>query len=143
MTLTKQSIDVDVSAGHNQRSEGMTMNRLNDNEEQHAQHIACGHLVKGCEGAIIALAASAGTANERPRTRKRAQEILTQVLSSWRDAMSVVTPRQGLGNAETLDGWTTDELVAEALTRHAGDGPALRLMQGLTLQAQLTAHDDE
>ena len=40
-----------------------------------------------------------------------------------------------------LDGWTSDELFAETLKRRAGDFPALRAMQALTLRAQLTAHD--
>ncbi|MGB2695708.1 MAG: hypothetical protein WBD55_11070 [Dehalococcoidia bacterium] len=40
-----------------------------------------------------------------------------------------------------LDGWTSDQLFAETLKRRAGDPPALRVMQELTLQAQLTAHD--
>lgn len=40
-----------------------------------------------------------------------------------------------------LDSWTSDELFAETLKRRAGDFPALRAMQELTLRAQLTAHD--
>jgi len=47
-------------------------------------------------------------------------------------------PITTIGN---LDGWTSDELVAEALRRRAGDFPALRAMHELTLRAQLTAHD--
>jgi hypothetical protein len=120
------------------------MRRLSNNEEQHAQRIACGHLVRGCEGAISELQAAPGETNGRPRTTKRAQEILAQVLSSWRHAMGVVTPSQEpLWNEDNLDDWTSDELLAEALVRRAGDGPALRLMQGLTLKAQLTARDRE
>jgi len=42
-----------------------------------------------------------------------------------------------------LDGWTSDELFAEALARTAGDVPALRLMQDVVLEARLTAHDRE
>ena len=42
-----------------------------------------------------------------------------------------------------LDGWTSDELFAEALKRRAGDPSALRVMQELTLRAQLTAHSRE
>lgn len=118
------------------------MNRLNDNEEQHAQQIACGHLVRGCEGAISALEATPVQTDEPPETRERAQEILAQVLSSWQDAMNVAEPAKAPpSNNNDLDAWTTDELFAEALTRRAGDGPALRLMQGQTLSAQLTAHD--
>ena len=119
------------------------MKRLNEEEEQRAQHIACSHLVRGCESAASELHSATGETAGQPRTRKRAQEILAEVLSSWRHALSVVTPRQEpLSNAAgNLDDWTSDELFAEALARRAGDGPALRLMQGLTLRAQLTAHD--
>jgi hypothetical protein len=118
------------------------MRRLSNNEEQHAQHIACGHLVRGCEGAISELQAAPAETNGRSRTRKRAQEILAQVLSSWRHTMSVVAPTQEpRRNEENLEGWTSDELFAATLARRAGDGPALQLMQAVTLKAQLTAHD--
>ena len=49
--------------------------------------------------------------------------------------------QQPMSSEANLDDWTSDELFAEALARRAGDGPALRLMQALTLKAQLTAHD--
>ncbi len=120
------------------------MNRLSNNEEQLAQHIACGHLIRGCEGAISEFEAAPAEINGQSRTSERAQEILTQVLSSWRHAMSVVAPSQEpLWNEDRLERWTSDELFDEALTRRAGDGPALRLMQARTLQAQLIAHDSE
>jgi hypothetical protein len=120
------------------------MQRLNETEEQQAQHIACGHLVKGCEDALSELEPAPGETNRRARTRTRAQEIVAGVLSSWRDAWSAVAPSQGPPwSGDNLDDWTTDELFSEALTRRAGDGPALRLMQSKTLDAQLTAHDDE
>ncbi len=119
------------------------MKRLNDEEERQAQHIACGHLVKGCESAASELHAAVGEKHGQSRTKERAQELLAEVLSSWRHALSVVTP--GLepppDAAGNLDDWTSDELFAEALTRRADDAPALRLMQGLTLKAQLAAHD--
>jgi hypothetical protein len=58
--------------------------------------------------------------------------------------MSDVAPSQEpLKNSDKLEGWTSEELFAEALTRRAGDGPALRVMQSRTLKAQLTAHDSE
>lgn len=118
------------------------MTRLTNNEEQQAQHIACGHLVRGCEAAISELQAAPAETDALPQTRKRSQEILAQVLSSWRHAMGVVAPSQDpLSNEDSLGDWTSDELFAEALARRAGDGPALRLMQALTLKAQLTAHD--
>ena len=40
-----------------------------------------------------------------------------------------------------LDDWTSEELFAEALKRRARDPSALRVMQELTLRAQLNAHD--
>lgn len=43
--------------------------------------------------------------------------------------------------AGNLDGWTREELFAEAVKRSGGDPPALRLMQGVVLAALLTAHD--
>ena len=121
------------------------MRRLSNNEEQQAQRIACSHLLRGCEGAVSELHAATGETAGQPRTKKRAQEILAQVLSSWRDTLkalrSAEEPAQATIPANNLDGWTGDELFAEALARRAGDAPALRLMQGLTLTAQLTAHD--
>lgn len=116
------------------------MKHLKNNEEQRAQHIACAHLVRGCESAVSELQAGPIEAGTLPQTRERAQEILDQVLSSWRDTLGVVASwQQPLGN--DLGDWTSDELLAEALARRAGDAPALRAMQTLTLRAQLTAHD--
>lgn len=121
------------------------MRRLSNNEEQQAHHIACSHLVKGCEGAASELHAASGETGGQSRTRKRAQEILAQVLSSWRDTLkalrSAEEPAQATIPVGNLDAWTGDELLAEALARRAGNPQALRLMQGLTLRAQLTAHD--
>lgn len=121
------------------------MRHLSNNEEQRAQHIACSHLVQVCEGAVSELHASASETGGQSRTRTRAQEILAQVLSSWRDTLTAFRSAEEPGQATlpvaTLDGWTGDELFAEALARKAGDAPALRLMQGLTLRAQLTAHE--
>ncbi len=121
------------------------MRRLSNNEEQQAQHIACSHLVRGCEGAVSELFAATG-ASERPSpAKKRAGEILAQVLSSWRDTGKALRiteePATVAIAAGDLDGWTGDELFAEALTRSAGDPPALRLMGGGILRALLTAHD--
>jgi hypothetical protein len=89
------------------------MKRLNDNEEQRAQSMACTHLV-----------------------------ILAGVLSSWREASEALRPvaLPGAGSSN-LDGWTSDELFAEAMGRRADDAPALRLMQGTLLRAFLAAHD--
>lgn len=119
------------------------MRRLSDDEEQQAQHIACSHLVRGCEAAVSELLAGA---SEGPSPAKeRAEEILAQVLSSWRDTRTALRvaeePASVAIAAGDLDGWTGDELFAEALTRSAGDGPALRVMGGGILRALLTAHD--
>jgi hypothetical protein len=43
--------------------------------------------------------------------------------------------------ASSLDAWTTDELLAEVLTRSAGDAPALRHMHGRMIEALITARD--
>ncbi len=118
------------------------MQRLSDSDEQHAQHVACGHLVRGCEAAISELQAAPGETDAQSQTRERSQEILGQVLSSWRQAMSVsASSQEAVSNEENLNNWTSDELFAEALARRAGDGPALRLMQTQTLKAQLTEQD--
>ena len=45
--------------------------------------------------------------------------------------------------ANSLDAWTTDQLLDEALLRSGGDAPALRLMHRRTLEAFLAARDCE
>ena len=115
-------------------------------EEQQAQRIACVHLIKGCETAVSELQDMAREAEEQSPPSVRAGDILAQVLSSWRDALQILTVGEQSGSAPpaaNLDSWTSDELFAEALTRRAADGPALRIMQGLTLQALLEAHDHQ
>lgn len=122
------------------------MRRLSNNEEQQAQHIACSHLVRGCEGAVSELQHVTGEAGGQSPTTVRAGDILAQVLSSWRDTLKVLTAEEESGSAPAeanFDGWTGDELFAEALARTAGDVPALRLMQDVVLEARLTAHDRE
>jgi hypothetical protein len=117
------------------------MRSLTGDEEERAQHLACSHLVKGCEAALSELSGADETEGQ-PHTKRRAEEILRQVLSSWSHTMNVVAPsHEQLLIEGDLDEWTSDELLAEALTRRAGDEPALRLMQGQTLTAQLAAHD--
>jgi len=116
------------------------MRRLTTQEEQRAQHIACDHLVRGCEAAVSELQAAPSGAGAGPQTKERAQEILAQVLSSWRDATGVAASwQQPLRN--DLDDWTSDDLLAQVLARRAGDGPAHRQMQSLTLKAQLAGRD--
>lgn len=121
------------------------MIRLSHDEERQAQHIACGHLVRGCEGAAAELLATSGEREEQSPTKKRSGEILDQVLASWRGALKGLTTTEEPGAlntpASSLDGWTGDELFAEAVTRSAEDPAALRLMQGVLLRARLTAHD--
>ena len=121
------------------------MRRLSNNEEQQAQDIACSHLVRGCEGAVSELLAATSASEGPSPAKKRAGEILAQVLSSWRDTRTALRiteePATGAIAAGDLDGWTGDELFAEAVTRSAGDAPALRVMGGGILRALLTAHD--
>ena len=121
------------------------MKRLNDNEEQQAQSMACTHLVRGCEDAVSDLVLATGEADEPSAIRERAHDILAEVLSSWREASEALRPvdlPEAVATvANNLDGWTSDELFAEALGRQADDAPALRLMQGTLLRALLTAHD--
>ena len=121
------------------------MTRLSHNEEQQAQHIACGHLVRGCEGAVFELQHVAVETGGQSPAMARAGDILAEVLSSWRDALKVLAPGETSASAAeaNLDDWTSDELFTEALARTAGDVPGLRLMQGLVLAARLTAHDRE
>ncbi len=45
--------------------------------------------------------------------------------------------------ANSLDAWTTDELLTELLTRSAGDPHALRHMHGRTIEALITARHRE
>lgn len=45
--------------------------------------------------------------------------------------------------ASSLEDWTTDQLLDEALLRSGGDAPALRLMHRRTLAALLAACDRE
>ena len=60
------------------------------------------------------------------------------------DCSGQVALEPGAAQVEAnLDGWTSHELLAEALARTAGDAPALRLMQDVVLEARLTAHDRE
>jgi len=60
--------------------------------ELKAQHLACSHLVKGCQDAIIRFREK--TANEDQRleagTTHRAIEILEDVLESWCDTLSIL-----------------------------------------------------
>jgi len=67
---------------------------LTDQEvaELKAHHLACSHLVKGCQDAIITFRKK--TANEsraqHASTAYRAVEILEEVLGSWCDTLSIL-----------------------------------------------------
>lgn len=121
------------------------MKRLNDNQEQQAQRMACTHLVHGCENAISNLALATDEAANPSMIGLRAQDILAEVLASWRDVAEAMrpleSPQAATPVANTLDGWTSDELFAEVVERGADNTPALRMMQGLVVKAQLAAHD--
>lgn len=121
------------------------MKRLNDNEEQQAQSMACTHLVRGCEGAVSDLVLATSEAGEPSAIVARAHDVLAEVLTSWREASEAVRPADVPETvatvAKNLDGWTSDELFAEAVERRADDAPALRLMQGTLLRAVLTADE--
>jgi len=121
------------------------MMRLSDNEEQQAQSIACTHLVRGCEGAVSDLVLVNAEADGRSPTMDRAEDILAEVLSSWRGALETLRPAEAPRAVTTvvnnLDGWTSDELFATVVERGAGDAPTLRLMHGTILRALLAAHD--
>ena len=47
----------------------------------------------------------------------------------------------GRGEGPSLEAWTTEQLLGEALERSGQDVPALRQMERLILRALLTAHD--
>ena len=67
---------------------------LSDQEvgELKAHHLACSHLVKGCQDAIIRFREqTAGeTQSQQARTAQRAVEILEEVLGSWCDTLSIL-----------------------------------------------------
>jgi len=125
--------------------ERRNMKRLNDSEEQQAQSMACTHLVRGCEDAVSNLLLATGEAGEPSAISERAHDILADVLSSWREASEVLQPMNPpeavATTANNLDGWTSDQLFAEAVGRRADDAPALRLMQVTILETRLSAYD--
>ena len=79
----------------------------------------------------------------------RIQDIepsLAAVDESWQGFFFAGDPaKEGAGRAvaNSLDAWATDQLFGEVLERSANDAPALRRMQGIVLQALLTALDGE
>ena len=63
-----------------------------DAGELEAQRVACGYLVKGCERALFHFGLVAGeTGNvDAARVDQRAADIMRQVLTSWRDTLSLL-----------------------------------------------------
>jgi hypothetical protein len=107
--------------------------------------MASDHLVRGCEGAVSELHAATGSSESQSPAEKRAEEILAEVLSSWREALKALGVSGGQGAPAiatgSLDRWTGDELFNEAVARSTGDTPALRAMEALILRALIHAHD--
>jgi hypothetical protein len=65
-----------------------------DPTELEAQRIACAHLVKGCERALFHFGLIAGETSsaEAADIDGRAVDIMRNVLSSWRDTLSLLPP---------------------------------------------------
>jgi len=66
------------------------MSNLSDDDERQAQHIACSHLIRGCESAVSELLYGMSEADEGSPAMKRAREILVRVISSWRDTLKAL-----------------------------------------------------
>ena len=60
--------------------------------ELKAQHLACSHLVKGCQDAIIRFRETTATEDQAQEANAapRAIEILEEVLGSWCDTLSIL-----------------------------------------------------
>ena len=82
--------------------------RLNREElaELKAHHLACSHLIKGCQDATIRLrrdrAAALSASGQHHGIEYRALEILEDMLSSWCETLSVL--RANLNQPSTGDG---------------------------------------
>ena len=67
---------------------------LTDQEvaELKARHLACSHLVKGCQDAIIRFRerTAEGEQGQQASSAHRAIEILEEVLGSWCDTLSIL-----------------------------------------------------
>jgi hypothetical protein len=79
-----------------------------DPSELEAQRIACTHLVKGCERALFHFGLIAGEtpSAEAAQIDGRAVDIMRNVLSSWRDTLSLLpTAHVAPPKSRTLDGY--------------------------------------
>jgi predicted glycosyl hydrolase (DUF1957 family) len=61
-------------------------------DELRAEHVACTHLVRGCEDALARLASEWLEADslEEEAMNARAAEILNEVLDDWREALQML-----------------------------------------------------
>ena len=90
-----------------------------DPSELEAQRIACTHLVKGCERALFHFGLIAGeTPNaEAADIDGRAVDIMRDVLSSWRDTLSLLpSARVGTRTRRAVDSYT---MVQQAPPRNS------------------------
>ena len=65
-----------------------------DDQERQAQRIALTHLVRGCEEAVSELLVTVKQAGEQSAPTKRAREILAEMLSTWRQALGALSPKE-------------------------------------------------
>lgn len=70
------------------------MTHLSSDEERQAQHIACSHLIVGCEGAVSKLQHVAGEIEGQSPTMTRAGDILAEVLPSWRETLGMLATEE-------------------------------------------------
>ncbi len=77
---------------------------LTDQEvaELKARHLACSHLVKGCQDAIIRFRETAeGQQGRQASTAHRAIEILEEALGSWCDTLSILRSARNRTSSRT------------------------------------------
>ena len=99
--------------------------RLNrqDLAELKAHHLACSHLIKGCQDAAIRLrrdrAAELRAAGQHQGVEYRAVEILEEVLGSWCETLSVLHAnlgRSSLGDAAAWQRPTPPNILSDQIT---------------------------
>jgi hypothetical protein len=85
-----------ASEGALDEAEGLevSMTSLSDDNERQAQHIACTHLIRGCESAVSDLLLAMGEADAGSPAMRRAREILAGMLSSWHETLRALTPKE-------------------------------------------------
>jgi hypothetical protein len=87
--------------------------RLNREElaELKAHHLACSHLIKGCQDATIRLrgdrAAELRVAGQQQGIEHRAVEILEDVLGSWCETLSVLRANLNQSSPGDVAVWQT------------------------------------